>query len=217
MFAQQLLSNEVFPLKKSDTSEAALHFMQDWNVRNLPIIENGKLLGYVYENSLSDSDEKIETFLSTQEPIRLKPHTHLFEILKIMSDNLLSTVALVDNEENYIGCIVFDELMKHSFANSGLSQTGGIIVLEMNARNYSLAEIARISEVNGLKILHSQIESLSDNNNTILVSLKFNSFDLQYTLATFKRFNYIIYYSTYSEIDESQENRINWLLKYINT
>jgi len=141
----------------------------------------------------------------------------LFEILKIMSDNLLSTVALVDNEENYIGCIVFDELMKQSFANSGLSQTGGIIVLEMNARNYSLAEIARISEVNGLKILHSQIESLSDNNNTILVSLKFNSFDLQYTLATFKRFNYIIYYSTYSEIDESQENRINWLLKYINT
>ncbi|NDC30352.1 MAG: CBS domain-containing protein [Bacteroidetes bacterium] len=217
MFAQQLLSNEVFPLKKSDTSEAALHFMQDWNVRNLPVIENGKLLGYVDENSLSDDNKKIETFLSTQEPIRLKPDTHLFEILKIMSDNLLSTVALVDNEENYIGCIVFDELMKHSFANSGLSQTGGIIVLEMNARNYSLAEIARISEVNGLKILHSQIESLSDSNNTILVSLKFNSFDLQYTLATFKRFNYIIYYSTYSEIDESQENRINWLLKYINT
>jgi predicted transcriptional regulator len=217
MFAQQLLSNEVFPLKKSDTSEAALHFMQDWNVRNLPVIENGKLLGYVDENSLSDDDKKIETFLSTQEPIRIKPETHLFEILKIMSDKLLSTVALVDNEENYIGCIVFDELMKQSFANSGLSQTGGIIVLEMNARNYSLAEIARISEVNGLKILHSQIESLSDNNNTILVSLKFNSFDLQYTLATFKRFNYIIYYSTYSEIDESQENRINWLLKYINT
>jgi predicted transcriptional regulator len=217
MFAQQLLSNEVFPLKKSDTSVAALHFMQDWNVRNLPVIENVKLLWYVDENSLSDDDKKIETFLSTQEPIRIKPETHLFEILKIMSDNLLSTVALVDNEENYIGCIVFDELMKHSFANSGLSQTGGIIVLEMNARNYSLAEIARISEVNGLKILHSQIESLSDNNNTILVSLKFNSFDLQYTLATFKRFNYIIYYSTYSEIDESQENRINWLLKYINT
>jgi len=217
MFAQQLLSNEVFPLKKSDTSEAALHFMQDWNVRNLPVIENGKLLGYVDENSLSDDNKKIETFLSTQEPIRIKPETHLFEILKIMSDNLLSTVALVDNEENYIGCIVFDELMKQSFANSGLSQTGGIIVLEMNARNYSLAEIARISEVNALKILHSQIESLSDNNNTILVSLKFNSFDLQYTLATFKRFNYIIYYSTYSEIDESQENRINWLLKYINT
>ncbi len=217
MFAQQLLSNEVFPLKKTDTSEAALHFMQDWNVRNLPVIENGKLLGYVYENSITDDDEKIETFLSTQEPIRLKPNTHLFEILKIMSDNQLSTIALIDNEENFIGSIVFDELMKHSFANSGLSQKGGIIVLEINARNYSLAEIARISEVNGLKIIHSQIESLSDTDNTVLVSLKFNSFDLQYTLATFKRFNYIIYYSTYSEIDESQENRINWLLKYINT
>ncbi len=217
MFAKQLLSNEVFPLKKSDTSEAALHFMQDWNVRNLPVIENGKLLGYVYEKSLSDDDKKIETFLSTQEPIRIRPDTHLFEILKVMNDNLLSTVALVDNDENFIGCIVMDELLKHSFVNSGLSQTGGIIVLEMNARNYSLAEIARISEVNGLKILHSQIESLSDINNTILVSLKFNSLDLQYTIATFKRFNYLIYHSTYSEIDESQENRINWLLKYINT
>ena len=217
MFAKQLLSNEVFPLKKSDTSEAALHFMQDWNVRNLPVIENGKLLGYVYEKSLSDDDKKIETFLSNQEPIRIRPDTHLFEILKVMNDNLLSTVALVDNDENFIGCIVMDELLKHSFVNSGLSQTGGIIVLEMNARNYSLAEIARISEVNGLKILHSQIESLSDINNTILVSLKFNSLDLQYTIATFKRFNYLIYYSTYSEIDESQENRINWLLKYINT
>ena len=217
MFAQQLLSNEIFPLKKSDTSEAALHFMQDWNVRNLPVIENGKLLGYVDENSLTDDDKKIETFLSVQEPIRLKPDSHLFDIVKIMSDNLLSTVAMVDYEENFIGCIAFDELMKLNYTNSGLSQTGGIIVLEMNARNYSLAEIARISEVNGLKILHSQTESLTDGDNTILVSLKFNSFDLQYTLATFKRFNYKIYYSTYSEIDESQENKINWLLKYINT
>jgi predicted transcriptional regulator len=217
MFAQQLLSNEVFPLKKSDTSEAALHFMQDWNVRNLPVIENGKLLGYVDEKALSDDGKKIEIFLSTQEPTRIKPDTHLFDILKIMCDNHLSTIALVDNDENFIGCIVFDELMKQSYASSGLSQPGGIIVLEMNARNYSLAEIARISEVNGLKILHSQIDYLSDTDNMILVSLKFNSFDLQYTLATFKRFNYIIYYSTYSEIDESQENRINWLLKYINT
>jgi CBS-domain-containing membrane protein len=91
MFAQQLLSNEVFPLKKSDTSEAALHFMQDWNVRNLPVIENGKLLGYVDENSLSDDNKKIETFLSTQEPIRLKPDTHLFEILKIIDTFLLCT------------------------------------------------------------------------------------------------------------------------------
>lgn len=217
MFAQQLLSNEVFPLKKSDTSEAALHFMQDWNVKNLPVIENGKLLGYIDENALEDDDKKIESLLSTQEPIRLKPDTHLFDVLKTMNDNSLSTVALVDNEDNFMGCIVFDELMRLSFNQSGLNQSGGIIVLEMNARNYSLAEIARISEVNGLKILQSQIESLTDIDNTILVSLKFNSFDLQYTLATFKRFNYKIYYSTYSEIDESQENRINWLLKYINT
>ncbi|MCX6187196.1 MAG: CBS domain-containing protein [Bacteroidetes bacterium] len=218
MFAQQLISSEVFPLKKSDTSDAALHFMIDWRINNLPVVENNKLLGYIYENNLLDKvDEKIEKFLSTQEPINVKPETHLFELLKIMNDNMLSSIAVVDSNHICLGCVVLNELQMLTYPSSGLNHIGGVIVLETNISNYSLAEIARISEVNGLKILHAQLHTSPDDNNLQLISLKFNSLDLQYTLATFKRFNHKIYYSSHNEIDENQESKYNWLIKYINT
>jgi predicted transcriptional regulator len=47
MFAEELLSNDIFPLKKTDSCESALVFMSDWKVFHLPVVDNGKLLGYV--------------------------------------------------------------------------------------------------------------------------------------------------------------------------
>ncbi len=216
MFAQQLLSSEIFPLKKSDISQAALNIMQDWGIQNLPVVENGKVLGYVNQNMLLNKHKaKIESHIASNEPLCLKANTHLFEVIKTMHDNMLSVVAVVSYTNIFLGIISIHEIQKIIYPHSGLSQAGGIIVLEMNARNYSLAEIARISEVNDLKILQSQIENIDDEANTILVSLKYNSTDLQYTLATFKRFNYNIFYTTQNEIDEASENRYNWLIKYI--
>jgi acetoin utilization protein AcuB len=104
------------------------------------------------------------------------------------------------------------------FSNSGLKQEGGIIVLEMNAHNYSLAEISRITEVNDTKIIGVLVQPFNDGNNTLFVSLKFNKPDLKFVISTFERFSYhIVYARTSGNRDSSMEDRFNWLIKFINS
>lgn len=58
MFAEELLSNDIFPLKKTDSCESALVFMSDWKVFHLPVVDNGKLLGYVSYDDINNQSGK---------------------------------------------------------------------------------------------------------------------------------------------------------------
>ena len=68
---------------------------------------------------------------------------------------------------------------------------GGVIVLEMNAYDYSLAQIARIVEDNDAKILSSNVTSIN-NSFKIEVTLKINHTDLTSIIRSFMRFDYTI-------------------------
>lgn len=218
MLAFQLISNEVFPLKKTDTCAAALIFMNDWQINHLPVVDNGKVIGFVSEKTLPDDEKKkINDQINTSECF-VNEHMHLFDVLKKLHTFLLTSIAVVDDENVFRGIILTRELATIIYNNSSLKQDGGIVVLEIKSHNYSLAEIARISEVNNAKIIYVHVEQVENNNQLVHVSLKYNVSDLKSIIATFERFNYTIVYATQTE-DESHnfKSRYNWLLKYLNT
>lgn len=219
MFAQQLISNEIFPLKKNDTVETALLFMDDWQVKDLPVVESGKVLGYVSRPALENIDEtkKVHQCMN-QGNCSLHEFTHVFDVMKKMNDAHVSVVAVTDDSSNFIGMVAARDLSAHLYQHSALQQDGGIIMLQMEAINYSLAEIARISEVNNARILHVMVQAAGEGGHNVNVSLKFNTTELKFILATFERFNYNIVYATHQpEEDDAMNNRFNWLIKYLNT
>ena len=80
---------------------------------------------------------------------------------------------------------------------------GGIIVLELNNHDYSLAQIARIVEDNDAKILSSYITS-SVHSIKIEVTLKINRSDLTSIIQTFLRFGYTIK-ASYQSNDRNED------------
>jgi len=68
---------------------------------------------------------------------------------------------------------------------------GGVIVLELNANDYSLAQIARIIEDNDAKILSSHVTFIP-NSFKMEVNLKINQTDLTSIIQSFMRFDYTI-------------------------
>lgn len=218
MFAFQLVSNEVFALKPSDTASNAMLFMDDWAIKDLPVVQNNKLLGTVNEQMLLPyNSEKVVDLLNPQPPF-CRENTHLYDILKLLFTSNISAISVIDGEQNFKGIVTAKDLAKQLFNNSSLGQEGGIIVLQMTANNYSLAEIARITEVNNAKILYMHVHPLGDENNNIQVSLKYNVIDLKYIIATFERFSYDIIFASVQRDDEDNFNaRYSWLIKYLNT
>lgn len=220
MFAIQFISNEVFPLKKSDSVESAMMFMEDWKISELPVVEGGMVLGYVNQKMLrAEPTDKVELCLNLQtQPYLINEHTHVFDIWLRMHQYQFDSLAVVNGDNQFVGLITLKDIALQSFVHSTLLQEGSTLVIEVQAIQYSLAEISRICESNDAKIIHLMIEPKKDEANTLFVSLKMNKVYLNHVISSLERFGYRILH-TNSPIDpnHSLDDRYTWLVKYLNT
>jgi acetoin utilization protein AcuB len=220
MFAGSLISTEIFPLKKTDTCETAAVFMQDWNVTHLPVVENNKPVGYVtLEEIVAHSKStRITSLVRSDKQFAVTINMHLFEVLKVMDEAQLSTLAVLGSESAFSGVISYREVIRDLYRESTLSQPGGILTIEMSGRDYSLAELSRIVEYNDVKIINVFINTKAGETNNVLVSLKFNTSDLKNVISSLERHGKVIR-SAHQAIEpgDSFSNRYDWLIKYLNT
>ena len=90
---------------------------------------------------------------------------------------MLSSLTVLTIENNYIGITSPQKILEQFTAKSALSASGGILLLEVEAKNYSLTEISRIVESNNAMILQTMLSTQP--NNSLRVSIKINKVDLK--------------------------------------
>ena len=219
MDIQNLISPIVPTLAPADTGSRALFLMDENNFTQLPLVQDQKYLALVQENELLDWDTP-ESPLSKANFLHYRPAVfatgHPFEALKVAHQQNLIIVPVVDNQNTYLGAITRDDLLKYIAENSGLDNPGGIIVLEMPPREYSLATIARICESEDVIIISSQLFT-NKATGRIEITLKTNKTDLQGLAATFERHNYGVK-QVYGEQGHQEDmlERYKLLMNYIN-
>jgi acetoin utilization protein AcuB len=220
MLAKDLISDVIPSLRTSDSGQKALYWMDIFRISHLPIVNNVDFLGLIADKDIYDHNMAEEP-IGNHNLSLFSPYVtfdqHIYEVLEIASELQLSVVPVLDHENHYQGVITLTDLL-HYFADvSALKQPGGIIVLELNANDYSLSEIAQIVESNNAYILSVYITS-SANSTKMEVTLKINRKDLTSIVQTFIRYNYIIKASFMDENDLNSlyENRYELFMKYLN-
>ncbi len=218
MIAAELISKEIIPLRTSDTGDEALSIMNEFFVRQLPIVNNEQLLGLISEDDILNHD--VEEPVGSYQLSMLKPfvqeNAHMFEVLNIMSKYYLTVIPVIDEENNYKGLISQEDLMHYFAKMGGFAESGGIIILEMSKMDYSLVEIARIVESENAAILTSMVRS-SEDSTRIEVVLKLNKSELYGIIAAFERFNYYVKASFLeSPYFDSLKERYESLMRYLN-
>jgi CBS domain-containing protein len=164
---------------------------------------------------------KPEEAIGNHELTLLKPYVkdnqHLFEVVGLAARLKLSVVPVLDDRNHYKGVVTTSDLVQHIAGISSMDQPGGIIVLEMVERDYSLSQIAQIVESNNVKVLSMYITSPSDSIR-LEVTLKVNATDLLSVIRTFERYNYDVktWVSTNDSIDQFYSERFDLLMKYLN-
>lgn len=219
MTAHDIKSEEVPCLLPSDTALDALQIMEEYRVAQVPVVRNGKFLGMITEDdalSVENLEAKIEHLNNGLLKIFVSQSQHVFDIVKLMAEFKLTNVAVTDSNHNYMGSITTDMLIEQVARFSSITEMGSIIVLELNANDYSMSEIAQIVEGNGAKILSSFVTSHSDSMQLEL-TLKINKSDLSPIIQTFNRYDYTVSASFHeSEFDELIHDRYDELMKYLN-
>src|SRR5260221_14148963 len=110
--------------------------------------------------------------------------------MKLMYDKEISVVPVMSEENKYLGLITLADVVQYFSGTGAVQDPGGIIVLEVNANDYTMSQIAQIIESDNASILSSFISNLPDNK--IEITLKTNKTDLTRVIAAFERYNYTV-------------------------
>jgi Mg/Co/Ni transporter MgtE len=218
MIAAELISNNMIPLRTSDTGRAALNVMSDFYVKHLPVVNDKELLAIISENDVLNNpiDEPIGSFpLNINFPY-VKQDDHLFEVMGLMAEHNLTVIPVVDHEKSYIGLISQEDLIQSYAKSFSFAEHGSIVVLEMLKSDYSLAEISGIVESESAAILATFLNT-APSSQSVFVTLKINKQEIQPILASFERYEYRIK-ATYTESDyiDTLRDRYNSLMNYLN-
>jgi len=219
MLAIELITDAILPVHTSDSIQKVLDRMIEFRVRHLPIVNQEQFLGLIDENDmLSETDYKTQIGalgLSLVNPYVLEDQ-HIYDVIWTFCERQLTVVPVLDAKKNYLGLISINSLTKYFAGLTAVDQPGGIIVLEINNKNNSLAHMAQIVESDNAQILSSYVRTFPDSTR-MEVTLKVNKQDISAIIATFLRYEYDIK-ATFNHNDETDNSRdrYNSLMNYLN-
>ncbi len=219
MIAEDLINHMIPPLKATDDAHKAIVWMEEFRCNHLPVIENNKLLGFISEEIIletNDIERKVGDFDLIGQNCYVQLHSHFYDILKVAADNRLQLVAVLNDDQTYCGVITVQDTLTSFAQTAAVQMPGGILVLSMSLVDYSLAEISRLIEENHAKILSSIVKEDPLDPGKIRLTLKINQIDLSRIVATMERFGYKVI-GSYQEAKSSgtEKERIDMLLRYL--
>jgi len=217
MMASAFIDPSIVPLKISDSVAVAIDFFKEFSVRQLPVVQDNICIGILSLDEIEEelADIPVLDFINLNYSFA-STYDHIYEVMRAISEQSVTLFPIIDENNNYLGCITLASLFKNYINCAAFSQPGSIVVFEMDKKNYSLAEIARIVESENKVILSSLLSSNAESDR-LEITLKLNSAQIQNLLSTLERFGYNIK-ATFDEEDvkDTLKNRYESLMTYLN-
>ena len=217
MLTKDLISNAIPYLRLSDSVYHALSLMNDYHVAHLPVVEEEKYLGIISEEQLLHTDD--DSQLLQDLPISdggtaVQANEHFLKAIQIAVQYKLSMVPVVE-EKQMLGIVTYNDLLRYSSDFMSLNEPGGLVVLELENKDYSFAEINRIVESNDAQI--TQLNTyVNPETGTMQLTLRVSKVELSDIISTFQRYEYNVKYyfgeETYeNELRTNYDNLMNYL------
>ena len=218
MIASALISDIVSPIKTSDTGEEVLTMMNLFHVRHLPIVNNEELLGVISEDDIlsQNLDAAIGSYaLSMRRPFA-DMQTNIIDMMNVMAEYGLTALPVVNRDNVYKGMVLQEDIVRYFAESATFHQPGSVIIIETSRQDYSLVEISTIVEAEGAVIIGLFIYEHA-NPNSISLTIKLNTSNIQHILAALSRYNYNVE-ASYSEdeMTDTFRDRYDSLMKYLN-
>ncbi|MBS1935323.1 MAG: CBS domain-containing protein, partial [Bacteroidetes bacterium] len=182
------------------------------------VVAEDKLIGLVSEDDLlniPDDQLPVSTLENNFSKIVAHATAYFIEAVQSVNEYNLSIVPVVDKDDEYLGAITANDLLKQLGRLSGVSDPGAIIVLEMDKVNFSFSEIIKLVETNDAQVTQLNTYSEAESGN-FLVTLKINKFEIADIVATFQRYDYRVKYYFGEELYQNElRDNYDHLMNYL--
>ncbi|MFN1836232.1 CBS domain-containing protein [Balneola sp. MJW-20] len=219
MLVNEILNNDIPPLKQTDTVALALTKMDLMHTSQYCVIdEDNKLVGMVgLDQAIETADQE-----TTLDKIGLKPEIyvpqrqHVFEAVRIMLAHNLYALPVVDESHKYVGIVEKREIIRALGDLFNLTVPGSVLTVEVDQQDFSLTDLVRIIENEGAGILGLAIQQPQSDNPFYRVSFKVNLEDSSVLSSGLRRFGYTVISEESSEsFDMDFSDRADELIRYL--
>ena len=220
MTAHNLIAYDIPALTVEHTGRDAFHMLNDYHVKHLPVVEEGRLVGILSEEDVFNHKlyEPISSYdFSLLRRYAVTENEHIFEVMRVMGDNRLTVIPVIDAEGTYLGLISQNDLLRYFASTASFTEPGAVFVLEMNRRDYSLGTIAQIIEGEDVKVLSTFVTSSTEDPELVELTIKVNRHDISRAIASLERHEYEVKH-TFSNLDHGNvmNERYESLMNYLN-
>jgi len=218
MLTRELTSQSLPFLRLHDKVYQALELMNENRVAHLPVVDGDKFIGILSEQDLLQAENdnaSLDSFEQSFSTVSVKEEEHFLKAVQLAADNGLSVVPVVTEENELLGTVAYNDLLKFSSEFMSLSEPGGLIVLEMESNQYSFNDISKLVETTNAQI--TQLNTSNDPETGMMqVTLRINKPDISDVVAAFQRHEYNVKYffgeELYTnELRSNYDNLMNYL------
>jgi acetoin utilization protein AcuB len=161
MLVKNWMSKEVITIEVNDSMQEAMRLLKEHNIRMLPVMENGKLVGVITDRDLKKASPSDATTLEvhellylltqikvkeimTEDPITVPPDYTVEETAQVLLENKISGAPVVDNTGEVIGTITQTDLFRVLIALTGVGSGGIQFGFHLEDKPGSIKEVADI-------------------------------------------------------------------------
>jgi predicted transcriptional regulator len=218
MLTRELESQTLPYLHLADKVYQALQLMNDNHVTHLPIVDGDKYAGLISEDDLLQAENdnaELNTLQQSFANSSVKGEEHFLKAVQVAAENGLSVVPVIGEDNELIGTVAYNDLLKHASEFMSLNEPGGLIVLEVESNQYSFNEISKLVETNDAQI--TQLNTTNDAETGLMqVTIRINKPEVSDIVATFQRYEYNVKYFFGEELYTNElRNNYDNLMNYL--
>jgi acetoin utilization protein AcuB len=218
MIAKDLINYMVPPLKPDDPVDKAHEWMDELKLGELPVAQNGKFLGLISEDMLYEHPDAhvVSDFQLRGQNCTVLATKHYYDVLSTAYNLGFRLVAVIDRDEQYQGVVSIQDVVEAFARTSAIRHEGAILVLSVDPKDYSLAQISRMIEMNGVQILSSHMAPKVDDLTKVKLTLKLNTEEISQVRTVLENNGYPIE-ATFNatELSYDEQERFDILMRYL--
>ncbi|WP_396195494.1 CBS domain-containing protein [Flavobacterium sp.] len=213
----EYINNDFKPFSSRETVADIQDFFADSTYSHFPVLDDGVYLGCIsaVDAETFEAQKSIVDYRYALEGFFVRTTMIWLDVLEVFARNNANAVPILDETNKYVGYYEITDVIKFLNETPFLKETGGIIVVEKPAADYSMSQIAQIVESNNGKLLGVFVSEA--NVEKVQVTIKITLGSMNEIIQSFRRYNYDII-SEHHEDDylNTLKERSEYLDKYLN-
>lgn len=161
MLVKNWMSKDVMTINVDDSMSDAVHLLKEHDIRMLPVMKNGELVGIVTDRDIKRASASDATSLEihellyllvkikvneimTKNPITVPSDFTVEETAKILLENKISGVPVMNAQDKVVGVITQNDLFRVMISLTGVNKRGIQFALMLEDRPGSIKDVADI-------------------------------------------------------------------------